>query len=211
MDERTLREVYLPHFREAVQRGHAASVMSAYNQVNGHYCAENAHLLHDILKGDWGFQASSSPTGSSRRAAPCRRCWPGSTSRCRRRATTAQPLIDAVANGEVSEATIDAAVRRILRASCASAWTRDPPQRRSGMSRAAAHAALALDVAREAIVLLKNDHGAVAARARETKSIVVVGALAAMANLGDHGSSASCRRVAVSPLDGICRRAGASR
>ena len=50
VDERTLREVYLPHFREAVQRGHVGSVMSAYNKVNGQYCAENVHLLRDILK-----------------------------------------------------------------------------------------------------------------------------------------------------------------
>src|SRR5439155_12480562 len=56
VDERTLREVYLPHFRMAVQQGHAAAVMSAYNLVNGQHCGENVHLLHDVLKGDWGFQ-----------------------------------------------------------------------------------------------------------------------------------------------------------
>jgi glycosyl hydrolase family 3 len=53
VDERSLREIYLRHFAEAVHRGRAASVMSAYNLVNGHYCAENTHLLHDILKGEW--------------------------------------------------------------------------------------------------------------------------------------------------------------
>ena len=54
VDERTLREVYLPHFAGR-QTATSASVMSAYNKVNGEYCAENHHLLTDILKGDWGF------------------------------------------------------------------------------------------------------------------------------------------------------------
>src|SRR5262245_825278 len=56
VDERSLREVYLPHFRTLVQQAHVGSVMAAYNSVNGQYCAENVHLLHDILKGDWQFQ-----------------------------------------------------------------------------------------------------------------------------------------------------------
>ena len=55
IDERTLREIYLKHFRAAVLEGQAASVMSAYNSVNGQFCGENEHLIRDILKGDWGF------------------------------------------------------------------------------------------------------------------------------------------------------------
>src|SRR5207248_2559356 len=55
LDERTLREVYLPHFRRAVTEGRVASVMTAYNSVNGAFCSENAHLVHDILLGEWGF------------------------------------------------------------------------------------------------------------------------------------------------------------
>ena len=54
VDERTLREVYLPHFERAVDAG-VGSVMSAYNKMNGEYCSENRHLLPDILKDDWGF------------------------------------------------------------------------------------------------------------------------------------------------------------
>src|SRR4030066_1781563 len=55
MNERTLREGYLPHFKRCVDEG-AAAVMSAYNKVNGHYCGHNRHLLRDILKGEWGFE-----------------------------------------------------------------------------------------------------------------------------------------------------------
>src|SRR5262249_11469203 len=53
IDERALREVYLPHFRMAVEQGHVGSVMAAYNKVNGRFNAENFHLLRDILKGEW--------------------------------------------------------------------------------------------------------------------------------------------------------------
>jgi hypothetical protein len=55
VDERTLREIYLPAFKAAVQEGGALSVMSAYNKLNGHWCSENADLLTGILKKEWGF------------------------------------------------------------------------------------------------------------------------------------------------------------
>ena len=54
--ERTLHEIYLPAFRAAVEQAEVLSLMSAYNQINGQYCSENAHLLKDILRNDWGFK-----------------------------------------------------------------------------------------------------------------------------------------------------------
>src|ERR1700744_231683 len=56
VDERTLREIYLPAFKAAVQQGNAYAVMSAYNKVNGQYCSENEFLLNTILKNEWGFK-----------------------------------------------------------------------------------------------------------------------------------------------------------
>jgi beta-glucosidase len=55
VDERTLREIYLPAFEASVKEGHVASIMGAYNKLNGAFCCENAPLLNDILKKDWGF------------------------------------------------------------------------------------------------------------------------------------------------------------
>lgn len=55
VDERTLREIYLPHFEAAVKEAHVATVMCAYNEVNGSYACENNHLLTDILRTQWGF------------------------------------------------------------------------------------------------------------------------------------------------------------
>ena len=55
MDERTLREIYLPAFETAIKEGGVRSLMTAYNRLNGTYCNENEHLLRDILRGEWGF------------------------------------------------------------------------------------------------------------------------------------------------------------
>jgi beta-glucosidase len=56
IDERTLREIYLPAFRAAVKEAGVMAVMGAYNQINGQHCCENEHLLNEILKGEWGFK-----------------------------------------------------------------------------------------------------------------------------------------------------------
>ena len=55
IDERTLREIYLPAFEAAVKEAHIGAVMSSYNLLNGQRATANPHLVHDILKGDWGF------------------------------------------------------------------------------------------------------------------------------------------------------------
>ena len=55
MDERTLREIYLTGFEIAVKEGHAKSIMSSYNRINGTYANENGHLLQEILRDEWGF------------------------------------------------------------------------------------------------------------------------------------------------------------
>ncbi|MBT8470066.1 MAG: hypothetical protein KJN97_15075, partial [Deltaproteobacteria bacterium] len=115
IDERTLREIYLKHFRAAVLEGEAASVMSAYNSVNGQFCGENEHLIRDILKGDWGFDGfvlsdwifgTQSTLGSALNGLdiemPIARVY-------------GEPLLTAVQDGDVPEPLIDDAVRRMVR------------------------------------------------------------------------------------------------
>jgi len=80
VDERTLREVYLPAFEATVKQGDVAAVMCAYPKVNGQFGCENTHLLKDILRGDWGFQgfvqsdytATHSTVAAATRALTCR-------------------------------------------------------------------------------------------------------------------------------------------
>lgn len=207
VDERTLREVYLPHFKRAVDAG-VGSVMSAYNKVNGEYCSQNRHLLTDILKDDWGFDGfvESDWLLAVRSTAPS--ALAGLDIEMPSPAYYGQKLVDAVNVGEVPIAVIDDAVRRILRmkfrfgifdgrASLDPAIVVESP----------AHRDLALEVARKAIVLLKNDAALPLDRAT-VRRVAVVGALAARANLGDTGSSAARPSHAVSPLEGIQAAAG---
>ena len=209
VDERTLREVYLPHFRAAVQEGHSGSVMSAYNKVNGRYCSENVHLLHDVLKGDWGFEGfvESDWVFGTRSTVPA--ITAGLDIEMPFGHFYGDLLTNAVAAGDVEEAAVDAAVRRILRAQFCFRLDTDPPVSDPTQVGTPAHLDLARDVERESIVLLKNAASALPLDRAGLGSLVVVGDLAARRNLGDLGSSTVTPTSAVIPLDGIRAAAGA--
>jgi len=206
IDERALREIYLPHFRMAVRDAHVGSVMTAYNQVNGTYCSENDHLVREILKDEWGFDgfvesdwfAAVQSTAPSAIAGldiemPVARLY-------------GAPLVDAVRAGEVSGETIDDAVRRILRVQLCFGLDRDPPDLRpEEVVGSPAHLELAREVAQRGIVLLENEGAALPLPG--SARVVVVGALADVANLGDTGSSNVVPTSAVTPLEGIRGRA----
>jgi len=208
VDERSLREVFLPHFRRAVQEGHAGAVMAAYNQVNGAHCSENTHLLREVLDGDWGFQGfvESDWILGTRSTVPAVEA--GLDVEMPAPSYFGKPLADAVAAGQVRRKTIDAAVRRTLRAQLCFRLDADPPKVDPTQVETPAHVALALQAARESIVLLRNEARALPLDPARVHSLVVVGPLAAMADLGDHGSSLVVPATAVSPLDGIRARAG---
>jgi beta-glucosidase len=156
LSERALREVYLPHFRRCVDEG-VAAVMSAYNRVNGAYCSENRHLLRDILKGEWGFSglvmsdflyavhdAKAAIEAGLDLEMPFARHY-------------GRRLLRLVERGEVSEAYIDDAVRRVLRQKIRFAQVGEPARYRLEAVAGPEHRALARLVAQKAIVLLKNE------------------------------------------------------
>lgn len=211
VDERTLREIYLPHYRKAVQKANVASVMTSYNKVNGTYASENKHLLWDILKGDWGFDGfvmsdwmdgvastvGAADNGLDVEMPIAKHFKKGKLKR-------------AIARGDIPESTIDDSIRRILRMKFE--WghfdrTRDVP---SSVIKSPEHRALALEAAREGITLLKNDDNALPLDRSAIRNLVVLGRSADEVRLGDLGSS----RVqddgedAVSPLQGIIGAAG---
>ena len=111
---RAMREIYLPPFEAAIVEGNAFGVMSAYNKINGYWCAENYELLNSILRQDWGFKGmvisdwggTHSTVGSV--TAGLNVEMPNSQ-------YLGQALLDSVASGAVSEAVIDERVREILR------------------------------------------------------------------------------------------------
>jgi beta-glucosidase len=115
VDERTLHEIYLPHFRMAVEAG-VGSVMSAYNQVNGHYCAENAVLLGDILRGQWGFAGFVESDWFLGVHGTVASALAGLDIEMPSPIYFGNALLGAVESGEVPLKVIDDSVRNILRA-----------------------------------------------------------------------------------------------
>ncbi|MCW1966561.1 MAG: glycoside hydrolase family 3 C-terminal domain-containing protein [Anaerolineae bacterium] len=152
IDERALREIYLPAFETAVKQAKPWSVMCAYNKLNGTLCSENEQLLTDILKKEWGFEGLVvSDWGAVRERVAALRAgldWamPGPNPRY------TQAIIDAVRSGELPETVLNEAVRRILRIMNMAHQT--PKQ---GAFDIAAHHALARQIAADGMVLLKNN------------------------------------------------------
>lgn len=200
VDERTLREVYLPHFERAVKDAGVGSVMSAYNLVNGAYCAENAHLLGDILKGEWGFDGFVESDWFFGTRSTVASALAGLDVEMPSALFYGPKLVAAVEGGEVPEAQIDDSVRRVLRKKLQHGLFA-PEAVDEAVVESAEHTALAREVADEAMVLLTNEGGALPLP--EGTTVALVGALADTPNLGDDGSSAVYPSYAVTPQAGL--------
>jgi len=205
-DERTLREVYLPQFRRAVQEAQVGSVMSAYNQVNGLYCDLNTHLLREILKDEWGFAGfveSDWILGTHGDAASVLAGldieMPSPAHfRFLQRAVLAE---------ELTEADIDRAVRRILRAQfCFGVDARERVVDDPSARETPEHLALAREAATRGIVLLRNEGAALPLAAGAT--VVLAGRVADLPNIGDEGSSNVLPTDVVTAREGIEAQAG---
>jgi beta-glucosidase len=158
VDERTLREIYLPAFETAVKKAHPWTVMCAYNKLNGVYCSENYHLLVEILKKEWGFEGLVvSDWGAVHDRVKSLQGgldleMPGPQER------RVQVVMQAVRSGALDEAVLDEAVRRILGVVFKAAQTR-----RGGKALqreqfdVEGHHELARQIAAEGMVLLKNN------------------------------------------------------
>jgi beta-glucosidase len=181
IDERTLREIYLPAFEKAVKTAKPWTVMCAYNKVNGTYASEHYSLLTDILKNEWGFEGLVvSDWGAVHDRVAALKAgldWqmPGPRPR------EVQAVVDAVHNGELDEAVLDESVRRILDIVFKAAETP-----KDGQFDIDAHCALAYRVSSEGIVLLKNN-GLLPLKAPQ--HIAVIGHAAEHAHFQGGGSS----------------------
>jgi beta-glucosidase len=199
LDERTLREIYLPQFRAAVHEGGAASIMSAYNSVNGQFCGENVVLLREILKGDWafdGFVVSDWTFGTHPSSAVNGLDIEMPTPNVFR------SLLAQVRSGEVPEQVVNDAVRRMVRKKLQYRLD-EPSPVDEGVIASDEHLALAREAAVDGSVLLKNESNALPLDRSTLTRIAVVGELADAINIGDNGSSSVRPAFVVTPLEGI--------
>ena len=210
IDERALREIYLPAFHAAVTEADPWTVMGAYNKVRGKWCCENTYLLDDILKGEWGFKglvvsdwgAVHSTVSFAQAGLDLEMPGPG--------AYFGDKLLQAVKDGEVSERIIDEKVRRILGILFRAGLFEQPDNRFTGAVNTPEHKNLARRLAEEAIVLLKNENNVLPLDAAAIKTLAVIGPNAEPARVGGGGSSTVAPANPVGVLQGLRTRAGSN-
>lgn len=206
VDERTLREVYLPAFHDAVVEGKASSIMGAYNKFRGDYLNENNYLLKDILKGEWNFKgvvisdwnAVHSTAKSLKNGLDIEM----GTEVDFEDYYFAKPLIAAVRNNEVAESEVDESIRRVLRVMY-TIKSIDSTSRKLGSRNTATHLADAYNIASEAVVLLKNEKQLLPLNLKGIKKLGVIGANATRKyGLGGFGAGVKTK-TEITPLEAL--------
>ena len=205
VDERTLHEIYLPAFEASVKEGNVASLMAAYNKVNGAYCCENGELLDQILKKDWGFKGFiTSDFGAVHSTVPS--ALAGLDLEMPTGKYFGTNLEPAIESGEVPMSVIDDKLIRRFRIMMEyglfdHTTKRKPiPARKNGSE--------ARHIAEEGMVLLKNDGNELPLNPKSLHSIAVIGPYAGEAMTGGGGSSHVEPLYTVAPVDGIQQRVG---
>lgn len=174
LDERTLREIYLPPFEAAVKRAHVGSVMCAYNRVNDQWSCANRHLLTDILRRQWGFkgvvvsdwQAQHDTVDAMRNGLDVEMPTALDYSSTRVKA--------ALAAGLITQQEIDQHVRHLLRTLFAYGFMNRPAYRNDDRINFARHERIAMRMEERGMVLLKND-GTLPLNPHGVRSIAVIG------------------------------------
>lgn len=205
VDDRTLHEIHLPAFEDAVKDGHVASVMCAYPYVNDAFVCENRHLLTDVLRNQWGFtgfvQSDASATHTAVGSADA-----GQDLELRDNGPYDDELRQAVVDGQVSMAALDAMIVRRLATEIRAGLFEHP--RTITPIDAAAGGKVARRVAEQSAVLLKNTANRLPLNASRLGSIAVIGPYVDAVHPGGGGSSHVNPLYTVSPVDGIRQRAG---
>lgn len=210
VDERTLREIYLPGFQASVEEGHAWAIMAAYNQINGHYATANHYLLTEILRHQWGFDGvAMSDWGAVHETdgvvnAGLDLEMPGGAY------LTVQKLQASLAAGRITQDSIDIAVHHILRTIIRVGLLDGPMHPDHTVVNEPSHRKANFDAATEAMVLLKNDHGVLPLDRKRIRTIAVLGPTADSVWKGIGGSSSLDPIRFVTPLDAIRASAGKS-
>jgi len=208
IDERTMREIYLPVFESAVKDAHVGAIMDSYNLVNGAHMTQNAYLNTDVAKQEWGFNgiimsdwnatydSIAAANGGMDLEMPAGKYF------------NRKNLLPALNDGTISIATIDNKVRRILRTAIRFGWF-DREQTDLAIPRYNwTGRETALEAARESIVLLKNENGFLPLNKQKIKSIAVIGPNAYPAVPVGGGSAHVEPFTSISILEGVCNYIG---
>ena len=207
VDERTLNEIYFPAFKAAVEEAGVLAVMSAYNKINDHYCSENDYLLIDKLKNEWNFNGLvMSDWGAVHSTIPTFNGGLDLEMPTGKYLNT-ESLLDKIKSGELSESKLDDKVRRILRVMFTIGLFDDYQYDKTAVN-TPEHKQIALDIAKDGIVLLKNENSLLPLDINKIKSIAVIGPNSNTAITGGGGSSMVVPFSSVSPLAALQNKIG---
>jgi beta-glucosidase len=208
IDERTMREIYMPTFEAAVKEAHVGAIMDSYNLTNGQHMTQNGSLNTDVVRKEWGFKGIMMSDWTSVydgvAAANGGLDLEMPSGKFMNRAT----LLLAVRAGKVSEATIDEKIRRILRTAIRFGWL-DHDQTDLSISRFNPEGRqVALEAARASMVLLKNDGNLLPLDKAKVRTIAVIGPDAVPTPTGGGGSAEAKPFVSASYLEGVSNYLG---
>jgi beta-glucosidase len=208
IDERTLREIYLPAFEAAITKAKAYSVMGAYNRFRGDYLCENTYMMQNILRDEWGFKgiviSDWDAVHSTKKALEAGTDLEMGTNKPSfDEFYLAKPLLAAVKAGEVTEAEIDKHVKRTLKLLFSVKAMGDTKGRAKGSIATDAHFKDAYNIASESVVLLKNSENLLPLKTDGLKSVAVIGANATKKHAqGGFGAGVKTKHE-ITPLDAL--------
>jgi beta-glucosidase len=210
VDERTLREIYLPSFEAAVKQAQVGAIMDSYNLINGEHATQNSYFNTEIAREEWGFNGVmmsdwvATYDGVAAANGGLDLEMPTGAFMNRRN------LLPAIADGRVKQTTIDEKVRRIVQTAARFGWLDRPQSDLSLPTYNEQNHQLALQAAREGMVLLKNDGNVLPLDKQKIKSVLVVGPDAYPGEPVGAGSARVVPFAAVSALQGISSLLGPS-
>lgn len=202
IDERALREIYLPAFETVIRESNPISVMCAYNKINGVYCSENRRLLLDILRNEYGFRGFvMSDWGAVHQRANALNATLELEMPYREQSK--QELLDALDKKQLTVEQIDEAVGSLLNAIQA---LRGAKPTNSGKIDFEGHYQLALKAAQESIILLKNHEGVLPLKADTLQKVAVIGNMARNPVIQGDGSACVQAAKQSNPFDELVKR-----
>ena len=212
VDERTLREMYLPGFESMVKNANVASIMCGFNKINGDYACENHHLITEVLKGEWGYQGMVISDFNAIHD-PFKGAWAGTDIDMPSGLQfTEANLMPYIWSGQLTQNVIDDKVKRNLRG-IVSYDLQENPNSAQTLVHTEYGARAALDTAREAIVLLRNENtsaGKPLLPLAKSANIAVIGDWAAQAPASPFGTANSPPNSYVTELSGLQQLASSS-
>jgi len=218
VDDRALREIYLPAFKAAVKQGGAWAIMGSYNRYKGQHCCHNQYLLKDILKGEWGFDGAvlsdwggahsteeAARNGLDMEFGTMTNGMNYGKSNAYNSYYLAAPYLKELKEGKLSMDDLNDKVRRVLRLIFRTTMSKNRPY---GSFATKEHLEAGRKIADEGIVLLKNDRNVLPIDTKKVKSILVVGENAVKRMTIGGGSSSLKVKQEISPMQGIMNRVG---